>query len=56
MIKILFNSVTSNASVIEKTLAELVEEPNDIALADEEEDDTCIDNRYLANVGSSWKG
>ena len=46
--------VTGDASVIEKALVEIVEEPNDIALADEEvDDDTYVDDGYVAPVDSS---
>ena len=46
--------VIGDACVIEKALAEFVEESHDIGLADEEEeDDTYIDDGYVAPVDSS---
>lgn len=46
--------VTGDASVIQKAIAESVDEPNDIGLADEEDDDdTYIDDGYVAPVHGS---
>lgn len=47
--------VIGDACVIEKALAEFVEESHDIGLADEEdeEDNTYIDDGYVAPVDSS---
>jgi hypothetical protein len=45
-----------NSSVIEKALAEVVPEPNDSDLSDEEDDDTYINDGHVAPADSLGEG
>jgi hypothetical protein len=46
---------SGDASVIEKVLAEVVPEPNDSDLSDEEDDDTYINDGHVAPTDSLGK-
>jgi hypothetical protein len=47
---------SGDASVIEKVLAEVVPEPNDLDLSEEEDDDTYINNGHVAPADSLGEG